>query len=507
MYDVAIIGAGVAGGMLARTLAAYDLRICILEKESDVAMGSTRANSGIAHAGYDAEEGSLKAKLNVQGSQMMEQITRELGVPYRRNGSLVTGFGDEDRKTIERLYARGVKNGVKELRVIDGDEARRLEPGLSDGVTCALYAPTAAIVCPYELAIAAVGNAMDNGAELMLDFEVGHIERKEGYYEICSGGKENPCGVSADVGQESGAQGKLPLGVSAQVEQPRKVCARYVVNAAGIYADEIARLAGDDSIEIHPRRGEYLLLDRECGDVVSHTIFRTPSKMGKGILITPTVDGNLLIGPTSVDGEDKEDKATTEKGLAEIIGKAQESVKNIPLRKVITSFTGLRAAGNTGDFIINSPEPGFINVAGIESPGLTAAPAIAEYVADMLAGQGLVLNRKKDYQPCRRPVYAFRNASVEEKNEMIRQDKAYGRVVCRCETVTEGEIVAAIHQNPPARDLDGIKRRTRAQMGRCQGGFCMPYLVEILSRELGVPYDEITKSGKGSEINVCKTKE
>lgn len=510
MYDVAIIGAGVVGGMLARTLAAYDLKICILEKESDVGMGATRANSGIAHAGYDAEEGSLKAKLNVQGSRMMEQITKELGVPYRRNGSLVIGFGDEDRESIEKLYARGLKNGVEELRVIDGEEARRLEPGLADGVTCALYAPTAAIVCPYELAVAAVGNAMDNGAELLLDFEAGHIEKKEGYYEICAAAcSQGSCGSQADAERGDSLQGKEPSGASAfpQMPQPRKVCARYVVNAAGIYADEVAKLAGDHSIQIHPRRGEYLLLDRECGDVVSHTIFRTPSKMGKGILITPTVDGNILVGPTSVDGEDKEDKATTQQGLAEITAKARENVKDIPLRKVITSFTGLRAAGNTGDFIINSPSQGFVNVAGIESPGLTAAPAIGEYVKDMLAGQGLELRRKPDYQPCRRPVYAFRHASVEEKNEMIRRDKAYGRVVCRCETVTEGEIVAAIRQNPPARDLDGIKRRTRAQMGRCQGGFCMPYLAEILSRELGISYEEITKSGKGSEINVCKTKE
>lgn len=501
MYDVAIIGAGVAGGMLARTLAAYNLEICILEKEQDVAMGSTRANSGIVHAGYDAEEGSLKAKLNVRGSRMMERVTGELGVPYRKNGSMVISFGDEDRETIERLYARGVKNGVQELRIIDGEEARRLEPGLSDEVTCALYAPSAGIVCPYELAIAAVGNAMDNGAALLLDFEVSHIEKKEDCYVIFSRSRENFYGIRGKMRKEDDCLHAV------QPTEERMVCARYVVNAAGIYADEIARLAGDDSIRIHPRRGEYLLLDRECGGLVSHTIFRTPSKMGKGILITPTVDGNLLLGPTSVDGEDKEDKATTQEGLDQIIAKARENVKDIPLRKAITSFTGLRSAGNTGDFIINSPLPGFVNVAGIESPGLTAAPAIAEYVVGMLAEQGLALSPKENYQPIRRPVYAFRNASLEEKNQMIRQNKAYGRVVCRCETVTEGEIVAAIHQNPPARDLDGIKRRTRAQMGRCQGGFCMPYLMEILSRELEIPYEEITKSGEGSEINICKTKE
>lgn len=500
MYDVAIVGAGVVGGMLARTLAAYDLRICILEKENDVALGATHANSGIVHAGYDAEEGSLKARLNVRGSEMMENVAQELGVPYRRNGSLVIGFGDGDRETIEKLYARGVSNGVKELRILDGDEARELEPALTSQVTCALYAPTCAIVCPYELTIAAVGNAMDNGADLMLNFEVRHVDRKEGYYEIFSDDSREGCCAVPDGPQEAG--GRLYAS-----QQPRKVCARYVVNAAGVHADEIAQLAGDDSIRIHPRRGEYLLLDRECGDLVSCTIFRTPSKKGKGILVTPTVDGNLLLGPTSADMEDKEDWAVTEEGIAEIMERAQESVKEVPLRKVITSFCGLRAVGNTGDFILTSPFPGFVNAAGIESPGLTASPAIAEHIVEMLAGQGLALRRRADYQPLRKPVYAFRHASVEEKNRMIREDSAYGRVVCRCETVTEGEIVAAIRTNPPARDLDGLKRRTRAQMGRCQGGFCMPYLAELLARELGIPYEAVTKSGKGSEISIGRTKE
>ncbi len=478
MYDVAIVGAGIVGGMLARALSAYDLKVCVLEKENDVAMGATHANSGIVHAGYDAAEGSLKARLNVRGSRMMQTVAGELGVPYRRNGSLVIGFGEEDECVIRALYARGISNGVKELRILEGEEARTLEPALSDQVSCALYAPTAAIVCPYELAIAAIGNAMDNGVDLLLNFEVRHIDRKEGCYEISSG--------SADAGT---------------------VRARYVVNAAGVHADEIAQMAGDASIRIHPRRGEYLLLDRECGGLVSHTIFRTPSRKGKGILVTPTVDGNVLLGPTSVDMEDKEDYAVTEEGIARILQRAGESVRDIPLRKVITSFCGLRAVGDTGDFILNSPFPGFLNAAGIESPGLTASPAIAEYLVEMLAAQGLEMRRKEDYQPLRKPVYAFRHASMEEKNRMIQEDSAYGRVVCRCETVTEGEIIAAIRSNPPARSLDGIKRRTRAQMGRCQGGFCMPYIMEILARELGIGYEEVVKSGKGSEIAVCGTKD
>ena len=527
MYDVAIIGAGVTGGMLARELAAYDLKICILEKENDVATGATRANSGIVHAGYDAEEGTLKARLNVRGSEMMEQVARELGVPYRNNGSMVIGFGEEDRKGIEKLYARGLKNGVKNLRILDGEEARRLEPGLSQKVSCALYAPTCAIICPYELAIAAIGNAMDNGAELMLNYRVQNIVCKrmgngkqmqlpiaecgaEGapfirsidiasdktYYEIIS--DEDSGGSKSCICETEAEYGNSGTG--------RKVYAKYVINAAGVNSDEIAGLAGDDTVKVHPRRGEYLLLDRDCGGMVSHTIFRTPSRKGKGILITPTVDGNLLLGPTSVDQEDKEDTSAAAEGFSMIMEQARENVPSIPLQKTITSFSGLRAVGNTGDFIITSPKPGFINAAGIESPGLTAAPAIAEYIVEMLEKQGLVLRRKENWQPVRKPAYAFREASVEEKNEMIRKDRAYGRVVCRCETVTEGEILAAIRTNPPAHDLDGIKRRTRAQMGRCQGGFCMPYIAELLARELGIPYEEVTKSGKGSEICVGRIK-
>ncbi len=475
MYDIAIIGAGVVGGMLARALSAYDLSICILEKEHDAAAGTTCANSGIVHAGYDAPEGSLKARLNVQGSLMMERIAGELGVPYRRNGSLVIGFGEEDRETIRKLYLRGLSNGVSGMQILEGVRVQELEPGLSDCVTCALYAPSCAIICPYELAIAAVGNAMDNGAELFCNFEVKHIEKKEGVFEISS--------------------------------DTQSISAAYVVNAAGIHGDEVAAMAGDSSIRLRPRRGEYLLLDRECGSLVSHTIFRTPSERGKGILITPTVDGNLLLGPTSQDTEDKEDFSTTASGLERILALAGENLKSLPYNKVITSFCGLRAVGNTGDFILTSPMQGFVNAAGIESPGLSAAPAIAEYIVELLKKQGMRLRRKEDFQPIREPAYAFRNASPEEKNQWIRRDKSYGRVVCRCETVTEGEIIAAIRANPPARDLDGIKRRTRAQMGRCQGGFCMPYLAEILARELGIPYEAVTKSGAGSEICTGRTKE
>ncbi len=475
MYDAAIIGGGVVGAMTARLLTGYGLKVCILEKGNDVAVGATKANSAIVHAGFDAKEGSLKAKLNVRGSEMMEKIAGELGVKYKNNGSLVIGFNDEDRATIEELLQRGNNNGVKGLEILEGDELFEREPNLSKNVTCALYAPTGAIVCPYELAIAAVGNAMDNGAELKLNFEVISISEAEGVYTVSS--------------------------------ETDSVAANFVINCAGVYADKIAAMIGDESFKIHPRRGEYILLDKECGGLVSHTVFRTPGKMGKGILVSPTVDGNLLLGPTSEDMADKEDKATTAKGLGMVISQAAEDAEGIPFNKAITSFCGLRAVGDTGDFIINSPKKGFINAAGIESPGLSASPAIAEYIAEIMKEQGAVFAEKSDFNPIRKPAHYFREASVEEKNEIIKKNKAFGRIICRCESVSEGEILEAIRNNPPARDLDGVKRRTRAQMGRCQGGFCVPYITGILARELGVAYEEVTKNGSGSILNIGKTKE
>ena len=474
MYDVAIIGAGVIGAMCARTLAKYDVRVCLIEKENDVATGATRANSAIVHAGFDAKEGSLKAKFNVRGSEMMEQVCRELGVKYKNNGSLVIGFNAADRQTLEELLARGNANGVKGLYIAEKEDLKKLEPNLSDTVECALVAPTGAIVCPYELTIAAVGNAMDNGADLERNFEVSAIEKTENGYRIFAGEKA--------------------------------IEARFVINAAGLYSDKIAKMVGDDSFDVHPRKGEYILMDKACGSMLKNTIFRTPSKMGKGILVSPTVDGNLLAGPTSVDMEDKENTATSAEGFDKIIKEACENVKEMPFRRTITSFCGLRAVGSTGDFIIKA-ENGFVTLGGIESPGLTSAPAIGVYAAELLAEQGLELKEKADYNPNREAMHHFREATIEEKNEIIKKDKSYGKIVCRCEGVTEGEILAAIRQNPKALDLDGVKRRTRAQMGRCQGGFCSPYIVELLAREHGLAYEQVTKSGRDSYINVGKTKE
>ena len=474
-YDVAIIGAGVVGGLIARELSRYKLNICILEKEYDVAMGATKANSGIVHAGFDAEVGSLKARFNVAGSKMMKQVTDELGVKYRQNGSLVVGFNEIDRDHIEKLVARGIENGVEGVRLIEAEELRKIEPNITENAVCALYAPTGGIVCPYELCIASIGNAMDNGVDLLCDFEVKNIEKQGDKYVISS---EN-----------------------------EQVCAHFVVNSAGLYSNEIAQMVGDDSFVVKARKGDYILLDRECGTMANCTIFRCPNEMGKGILVSPTVDGNLLLGPTSLNIDDKSDKSTYADGLAKIMATASENLKiNIPFGKSITSFCGLRAYGNTGDFIIKTSNERFISLGGIESPGLSSAPAIAEYVAELLANEGLELVKNDKFNPIREPKHAFHEASIEEKNEYIKRDSAYGKIVCRCESISEGEILDAIRSNPRARDIDGVKRRTRAGMGRCQGGFCAPYVMELIARENGVDFASVTKCGKSSVVVYVKTK-
>lgn len=474
MYDVALIGAGVVGGLIARELSRYQLRVVILEKGNDVALGASKANSGIVHAGFDALPGTKKARFNVEGCALMPQVARELGVAYRNNGSLVVAQNKEETASLRELYDRGLKNGVPGLELLDQAQLRERLP-MVNGVA-ALYAPTAGIVCPYGLTIAAVGNAMDNGVELKTNFTVRSLSRTETGFTLSDGEKT--------------------------------VSARYVVNAAGAYADEIARMVGDTFFSIHPRAGEYVLLDKDAGALVPHTIFGAPSKLGKGILVTPTVHGNLLLGPTATDLSDKEDTQTTAAGLDQVLTGAKKLVKDLPLNQTITSFCGLRSTPDNGDFIL---EPShaverLIHVAGIESPGLSASPAIARYVVELLAGMGLPLVADPNFSPYRESMDAFSQMSMEEKNAVIARDGRYGHMVCRCEGVTEGEIVHAIHQNPPARDIDAIKRRTRSGMGRCQGGFCMPVVAEILARELSLAPEDITKSGGASHILVGKTK-
>lgn len=474
MVDVAVIGGGVVGALTARALSRYELSICILEKEEDVAMGASAANSGIVHAGFDAAPGTLMARMNVCGSEMMPQIAEELGVKYQNNGSLVIAFSKAELEMLEALRRRGEKNGVKSLEIVTEERLWALEPGLSKRVKGALYAPSGGIICPYGLAIAAVGNAMDNGVQLKCGFRAEKISQTADGFEI-------------------------------QSERETVNC-RYLVNAAGLWADEVSALAGAADIKIRPRKGQYLILDKACGGLVQHTIFRTPSPRGKGILVSPTVDGNLLLGPTSETIEDKSDTGTTAEGLEKIMRETLENVPGLPLKDSITSFSGLRAAGNRGDFILDCPRPKMVRAAGIESPGLSSAPAIAEYMVTLLKQEGLRCSLRKDFQPRRRALLDFRELSMEEKNQVIRRNPAYGKIVCRCEMVSEGEILDAIRQNPRAKTLDAVKRRTRSGMGRCQGGFCSPLVMELLAREWGIPIEELTKSGGASKLLAGKTK-
>lgn len=471
MYDVIIIGSGVAGAASARELSRYKVNACVLEKEDDVCCGTSKANSAIVHAGYDAANGSLMAKLNVRGNEMMEALSKELDFPFKRNGSLVLCRAEEDMPNLQALYDRGVKNGVKDLRIITKEEVKAMEPNITDDVVAALYAPTGGIVCPFNLNIALAENANVNGVDFKFNTEVQNIKKVDDHFEI-----ETNNGLYE---------------------------AKYVVNAAGVYADKFHNMVSEKKIHITPRRGDYCLLDKTAGGHVSKTIFALPGKMGKGILVTPTVHGNLLLGPTGIDIEDKEGINTTAEGLNEVLTKAALNVKNIPTRQVITSFAGLRAHEDNHEFIIEEVADckGFIDCAGIESPGLTSAPAIGEMVANILKDL-MGLEEKEDFVATRKGVLNPEDLTKEERVQLIQENPAYGNIICRCEMITEGEIIDSIKRPLGARSLDAVKRRTRAGMGRCQSGFCSPRTMEILARELNVPMSEITKTGKGSEIIV-----
>ncbi len=478
-YDVCIIGAGITGAMTARKLAAYDVSVAVLEAAGDVAMGATKANSAIVHAGFDAEEGTLKARLNVAGCAMMPAECAELDVPYDNCGSLVCAYSEEEIRHLEKLLARGIANGVPGLRIVGGEELRQMEPKISPDAVAALWAPTAGIVCPYELCIAACEHAAINGAQFYLNFPVVSIAKEDGLFVVSDG--------------------------------EQVIRARYLVNACGVHSAEMAQLAGEENfpIRIIPRRGEYMLLDRAEGETAGHVLFSCPSANGKGILVSPTVDGNLILGPTAAAIDDPDDTATTEAGLSLVQTGARHLVPGVNTRAVITQFSGVRPTpvGADGDitksdFYIHVSEqiPGLLHLAGIESPGLASSPAVGEYAVELLAGMGLKLDKKENYMTGRPEKIRFRELTDEERSTVIAKNPLYGKIICRCETVTEGEIVDAIHRPIGARDLDMVKRRTRAGMGRCGSGFCSPRTVEILARELGVPMDEITKCGGGSVI-------
>ena len=472
-YDVAIIGAGITGSAIARRLSRWQLRVALIDGAADVAMGASRANSAIVHAGYDCPPGSLEAKLNVEGNRLYTQWCEELDVPLKRCGSFVAAFTEEEAAHVGELYERGLKNGVPGMRIISGDEARKMEPMLSEDCVCALLAETGGITCPYEMTIACAENARRNGVEWLMEHPVTAIAANDAGFVISAGGEE--------------------------------ISAKRVINAAGLFSDEIARMIGDDSFTVKARKGEYLLLDR-AAQTPNVVIFQTPSKMGKGILVSPTVDGNSFAGPTAVNQDDKYDTSVSAEGIRELQTQAKKSTPGIDFRNVITSFAGLRAQPSTGDFIIrpSDVDARFIHAAGICSPGLTSAPAIADYVENLVRESGLELIEDPNYDPNRRHIRAFRHMNAGEKAQAIAENPLYGRIICRCETITEAEVVEAVRRG--ARTLDGVKRRTRAGMGRCQGGFCAPRVMEIISRETGIPMEELTKFGGGSYLIAEKTR-
>lgn len=477
-YDVAIIGAGVVGALTARELSRYRLKVVLLEKESDVAGGASRANSGIVHGGFDPVPGTKKAYLNVRGTAMMPALAKELGVAFRQNGSIVLAFSDEEMEHVKKLYDRGVANGVPGLSILDAKTLHEMEPNVSEKAIGALLCTSAGIICPYSLTIAAAGNAMDNGVELLCDFAVDAIEKKENSFVIRSG--------------------------------ERAVEASYVVNCAGLFGDRIAAMVGDDRYKIVPRKGEYMLLDHTAASRANATLFQVPTAAGKGVLVSPTAHNNLLVGPTSVAIDDKCCRDTTPDGLDAIRAAAAKTMADIPYRQVITSFTGLRAAlVGAEDFVIeaSTASPRFVQAIGIESPGLSSAPAIAKELVSLLREAGLATEEKPEWNGTRPSYHCFGEMSDEEKNALIAREPTYGHVICRCETITEGEILEAIRRNPKARTMDAVKRRVRAGMGRCQGGFCSSYVSELIAREHGIPETEVTKCGGNSRLLFGETKE
>lgn len=475
MFDVIIIGAGIMGATTAYELAKYNLKVLVLEKENDVTNGTTKANSAIIHAGYDAKEGSLMAKYNVAGSEMYEDLCREVGAPYRRSGSYVLAFSEAEREHLEKLYKRGLTNGVRELKIMERDEILSREPNLNPEVVAGLWAGTAAVIGPFETCIKIFENAVLNGVELKLNSKVVNIEKLDNYFRV-------------------------------HLEDGSHYDTKTIVNASGVYADKINNMVSQDTFKIIPRKGEYFLLDKVQGDLTNSVIFQCPNKMGKGVLVAQTYDKNLIVGPTALDIEDKDDVSCTVMGMDAIKEASVKSIKDINFRDNIRNFSGLRAESDRGDFIIGEAKDvkGFFNIAGTKSPGLSSAPAIGLDIAEMVASY--LHTTKKDKILKNRPHINFMELDANEKAEVIKKDARYGRIICRCEGITEGEIVDVIHRNVGATTVDGIKKRCRPGAGRCQGGFCGPRVQEIIARELGKNLDEIVQDKKGSYILTGETK-
>ncbi len=476
MYDCLIIGSGIIGSSVARELSKYNANILVLEKKNDVSCGTTKANSGIVHAGYDAKPGSLKAKFNVEGAKLYPELAKDLEFPYEKNGAFVLSFSEEGLDGLKTLLDRGIKNGVSNLSIITGDEVRKIEPNVSSEVKYALYVKDSGIVSPYEMCIAMAENAATNGVKFEFLKEVNDIKKENEHFVV-----------------------KTTDGAIYE--------AKVVINCAGLYSDKINNLVSKTKYNVIPRKGEYCLLDKEFSYITNTTLFQLPTKMGKGILVAPTTHHNILVGPTALDMDDKDDTDTTYEGLKEAWDKALLTVPNLPRGGIITQFSGIRCHIDADDFVIGFSEvEGFYNCLGIESPGLASSPAIAKHVA-MEVSKYLNLTENKNFIKTRKAIKHIRNMNDKELEDAIKENPLYGHVICRCEVVSEAEIVEAIRRNPGAKDMDGIKRRVRAGMGRCQMGFCTPKIMEILSKELNISLEEITKKGGDSYLLVERTNE
>ncbi len=474
MYDIIIIGAGVTGAAISRELSKYQLKILVLDKAPDVSDGTTKANSAIIHGGYNAKLGSMKALMNSRSNPMYDKVCKELDVPFKRIGSYVLAFSDKERETLEQLYKNGLDNNIKGLFIHERDEILKREPNVSEDVVAGLYCSTAGIIGPWEFAIGLLENAVDNGVEITLNTEVLDIKKEKHFTVMTNNGEYQ---------------------------------SKIIINAAGVYADKINNMVNPKSFEINTYKGQYYLLDKIHDGFVNTVLFQCPTEKGKGVLVLPTVHGNILVGPDSEYAEDKEDVSTDIENLKFIKEEVYKTSKNVPLYDVITTFAGLRAKPSTGDFILGSSETkGFYNAAGIESPGLSSVLAIAEYMVEEIKKE-YKLTLDSTFNPIRKAPTSFMNLSNEKKNELIKKDSRYGKVICRCEQVTEGEIVESINRPVGATTLDGVKRRVRPGGGRCQGGFCAAKVIEILARETGKNVMDIVKDQKGSKIIIGKTKE
>lgn len=467
MRDIIVIGAGVVGCSIARELSKYNLDVLVVEKNSDVSEGVSKGNSGIVHAGYNEKIGTLKAKLNIEGNKIFDDLSRDLQFPFKRNGAFILAFSDEEMKTLESLKENGEKLGVEGLEILTREEALNIEPNLNKEIVGVLNVKTSGIVSPYEMTIALAENAAENGVEFKLNSKVTNIEKISEGYKVTLNNKE-------------------------------LVSGKIIINASGLEGAFLNNLVSMSKREINPVKGEYCLFDKVAGAMINKTLFQVPSKLSKGVLVTPTAEGNLLVGPNAVEGKTLE---TSREGIDEILDKSKKSLEELPVARILNTFSGIRPKTKGGDFIIEEVEDAknFINVIGIDSPGLTAAPAIGVYVVNMIK-ERLDLVEKKNFKKTREKIVRFAELSLEEKNKLIKEKPAYGHMVCKCEFVTEGEIVEAIHRPIKALTVDAIKRRTRASMGGCQGVGCTLPISKILSRELGIDISDINKNSEGSPV-------